>query len=124
MPPVTKDAAVDARGAVTGADEVRGRLNAGSIRLVVRHRLPQIRLCYERALKRRPGLAGVVEIRLLVGADGRATTATVHRNTTGHDGLGKCIAYTMKRWRFPRPVDGVETEVIYPFGFSGGSNHE
>ena len=47
--------------------------------------------------------------------------AEVESNNTGHEGLGKCIAYTMGRWRFPRPVGGVEIEVIYPFSFAASS---
>jgi Ca-activated chloride channel family protein len=101
-------------------DRVRGQIDAESVRMVVRHHLPQIRACYERALKGSPGLAGIIEIRLVISGEGRVRQAEVDRNSTGHEGLGKCIALTMSRWRFPRPVGGVEIEVIYPFSFARG----
>jgi hypothetical protein len=47
-------------------------------------------------------------------------TASVHRNTTGHVGLGRCLAMIIKRWRFPKPVGGT-VEFIYPFVFSAGN---
>lgn len=101
-------------------DQLRGQLDGESVRMVVRHHLPQIQACYERALKGQRALAGVVEIRLVISGEGRVKRADVDRNSTGHEGLGKCIAYTMSRWRFPRPVGGVEIEVIYPFSFAAG----
>jgi TonB family protein len=87
--------------------------------MVVRHHLPQVRVCYDRALKQNASLAGIAEIRFAIDETGKVESADVHRNTTGHEGLGKCLAVTIKRWRFPRPVGG-SVEFIYPFVFSSG----
>lgn len=91
--------------------------NAQSVKRVIRHYLPQLRSCYERATKRGQKVGGLIEIRFTIGADGKVKSSVVHSNTTGATGLGKCIAATMKRWRFPKPVGG-EVEFIYPFVFS------
>lgn len=98
-------------------DDYRASLNADSVRMVVRHHLPQVRACYERALKQKKDLAGIVEIKFQIKTDGRVGSSSVHRNTSGHEGLGKCLAIIIKRWRYPRPVGG-EALFVYPFVFS------
>ena len=92
------------------AEKFAVSLNVGSVQMVVRHRLPQLRLCYGRNIK---GLAvsGVVEIKFTVNEQGRVSSASVHR---GHLAVGKCIVGKLKTWRFPRPVGG-EMTFIYPF---------
>jgi len=98
-------------------DQDRATYNADSIRMVIRHHLPQVRACYDRALKQKKDLAGVVEIRFQILTSGLVGRSSVHRNTSGHEGLGKCLAIIIQRWRFPRPVGG-EVEFVYPFVFS------
>jgi len=100
-------------------DRFRAGLNADSVRMVVQHHLPQVRACYDRALKQQATLKGIVEIRFTISEQGAATSSGVHRNTTGHLGLGLCLAVIVKRWRYPRPVGGA-VEFVYPFVFSSG----
>lgn len=102
---------------VSDAEQARAGLDAESVRMVVQHHLPQLRLCSDRALKQQNKLSGLVEIQFEVDSEGRVRSASVYRNTTGHDGLGKCIATQLRGWRFPRPVGG-EVVFIYPFLFS------
>jgi TonB family protein len=101
------------------AEQVRATLDADSVRMVVSHHMPQIRACYDRALKQQDKIGGQVEIQFEVKANGRVGSSSVHRNTTGHVGLGNCIAYAIKGWRFPRPVGG-DVTFVYPFVFSSG----
>lgn len=101
------------------AEQVGAGLDADSVRMVVQHHSPQVRVCYDRALKQQDTLSGVVEIQFEVSSEGKVRNASVYRNTTGHEGLGKCIATTLKGWRFPRPVGG-DVVFIYPFLFSSG----
>jgi TonB family protein len=98
-------------------DQLRAAFDAESIQMVVRHHVRQVQACYDRALKQRRTLAGVVEVRFALSSRGVVLRAEVERNTTGHEGLGKCIALAMRSWRFPRPVAG-EAEFIYPFLFA------
>lgn len=95
------------------------RFNAESVRMVIKHYLPQLRVCYERATKQGGVSRGVVDIQFTISTAGKVTRARVHRNTTGNINLGKCIANAFLRWRFPRPAGG-EAEFIYPFVFSSG----
>jgi TonB family protein len=98
-------------------EQQRATLDAESVRMVVRHHLPQVRACYDRALKQQEGIAGVVEVEFEVTAEGTVASSNVHRNTTGHEGLGLCIAGLLRAWRFPRPVGG-QVVFVYPFVFS------
>jgi TonB family protein len=106
-------------GEADSAEQVRATLDADSVRMVVSHHMPQVRACYDRALKQQETIRGTVEVKFEVSAKGRVGSATVHRNTTGHAGLGACIANAIKGWRFPRPVGG-DVTFIYPFVFSSG----
>jgi len=99
--------------------ETAGSLNAESVKMVVRHYLPQVRACYERALKQQDSLSGIVEVMFEISSEGRVKSSTVKSNSTGHDGLGKCIAAVLKTWKFPRPVGG-SAVFVYPFVFSSG----
>ena len=96
------------------AEKFRVSLNVGSVQMVVRHYLPQLRLCYGRAVKGH-AVRGTVEIKFTVNEQGKVSSASVHR---GHKGVGGCIVGKLKTWRFPRPVGG-EMTFIYPFGISG-----
>jgi TonB family protein len=112
-PAPTRAAEGDADGA-----ETAGTLNADNVSFVVRHYLPQVRSCYERALKQQDPLSGIVEVKFEVSGEGRVKSSTVNKNSTGHDGLGRCIAAVLKTWKFPRPVGGGSAVFIYPFVFS------
>lgn len=98
----------------------RAQINAESVKMVVRHYLPQVRACYDRAAKHDSSLGGMVEVRFVIDAAGAVEKADVHRNSTGNAGLGVCIVHVLERWRFPRPVGG-KVEFVYPFLFSSSS---
>jgi len=112
-------AADAAAGGAESAETSAAEFDAESVRMVVRHYLPQVRACYDRALRQHEGLAGAVEIQFKLSAEGQVEWANVHRNTTGHQGLGLCIATVLRSWRFPRPAAG-EVVFLYPFTFSTG----
>lgn len=116
------DASTTSASPVPGPQTGRAELEAQGVQMVVRHYAPQIRLCSDRAAKKMPKLAGRVEVRFVVGENGRVRSAEASKNTTGHEGLGLCIAHTIKRWKFPKPAAGTAT-YVYPFEFSL-KNHE
>lgn len=102
------------------AEHTQATWNADSVRMVVRHNISQVKLCHSRALKQGRRISGMVEIQFTITEQGKVNKASVLRNTTGHEPLGRCVAHLVERWRFPKPVGG-EVEFIYPFVFSGGS---
>ncbi|MFH1129707.1 MAG: AgmX/PglI C-terminal domain-containing protein, partial [Pseudomonadota bacterium] len=101
----------------------KATLDAESIQMVIQHHLPRIRVCHDRATKNGTAVMGAVDIRIVIGSDGRVQSSLVDRNTTGHFGLGQCIANLIQQWRFPRPLSG-EAIFIYPFNFSSHGKQE
>jgi len=118
-PPAAKQPDPPSESGEPSADEVRAGLDAESVRMVVQHHLPQVRACSDRALKQQDTIGGVVEVKFEISSEGKVSSSSVHRNTTGHEGLGKCIATVLKSWRFPRPIGG-EAVFVYPFVFASG----
>ena len=104
----------------TEAPEVDGALDSAAIARVVRGRMRMVRDCYERELKRDPGLAGKIEIEFTIGEDGKVEEAYVSNNAMGSDAVGACIVGRIRRWRFPQP-DGGSVTVNFPFIFTPSS---
>jgi outer membrane biosynthesis protein TonB len=99
--------------------EAEARLDADSVRFVVRQHLPQVRACYARAFKEAsPG--GAVEIGFAIDTAGRAKNVRTETNTTDSESLAHCLEERVRQWQFPRPVGG-DYELIYPFVFAPGS---
>lgn len=95
------------------------RIDADSVRLVVRLHLPQVRSCYARAFKDgSPG--GAVELGFAIDGQGHAKNVRTETNTTDSEPLARCLEARVKEWQFPRPVGG-DYELIYPFVFAPGS---
>ena len=83
----------------------------------IRDRLGAIRGCYERELKRNPGLKGKVVVRFNITPAGRAGDVRIEENTLGSAEVGACIQGLMRSWIFPfKPPD--EVPVQYPFLFT------
>ena len=83
----------------------------------IRDRLGAIRGCYERELKRNPGLKGKVVVRFNITPAGRAGDVRIEENTLGSPEVSSCITGLMRSWIFPfKPPD--EVPVQYPFLFT------
>jgi hypothetical protein len=83
----------------------------------IRDRLGAIRGCYERELKRNPGLKGKVVVRFNITPAGRAGDVRIEENTLGSGEVTSCITGLMRSWIFPfKPPD--EVPVQYPFLFT------
>ncbi len=80
-----------------------------------------IRYCYERELKRNPGLKGKVSVRITVGADGHVTNAEIVESTLNNSRVERCILARIRLWKDFHPIDNAEGEVtfrqIYAFGY-------
>jgi hypothetical protein len=99
--------------------EGEASIDADGVRFVVKAHLPQVHACYARAFKdTSPG--GTVEIAFVVNRNGTAGRVHVDSNSTGSDGLARCLEARIAEWQFPRPVGG-DFELIYPFVFQPGS---
>lgn len=94
---------------------VGGGLDAKEIVRLIERSSGRITYCYEKELLGRPTLAGQLDVRFEIGADGRVTAATA----TGFDErVGICVADTVDGITFPRPTSGKPVQVSCPIMFT------
>ncbi len=106
-----------------GSSEVTGSLSREVIQRVVRAHINEVRHCYETGLARDPNLSGQVTVRLVIGATGAVTEASVASTTFPPSSttteITTCITTRVARWTFPAPEGGAVT-VNYPFVLTPG----
>jgi hypothetical protein len=98
-------------------DPGEGLAQAAIKQVVMRH-VAEVRACYERELKHRPGLEGRVVVGFSIGLDGRVGDLEVEETLPDDDAVADCVATRVKTWRFPKPTGGEPIEVRYPFVFT------
>jgi outer membrane biosynthesis protein TonB len=62
--------------------------------------------CFDMATRNNASVRGTVVIGFNIQADGNIRNATVERNTTEIDTIGRCLATQVGGWRLPRPPGG------------------
>lgn len=107
------------RQAADSAEETTtgGALSKGVIRKVLKKNQRRFQACYERVLRRNPRLKGVITVKITINRRGRVTSAEVKKDTMNNPKVNKCVLKSLKRVRFPRPSDGNDVTVTYPFKF-------
>jgi hypothetical protein len=93
-----------------------GALSPQEVNKVIGRRMGAIKGCYERALRRNPGLKGKVMIRFTIAGSGKVSAARATMNELTPD-VGSCIVSAFKRFRFPQP-DGGSLTMESPFLFT------
>jgi TonB family protein len=87
----------------------------GLAQTVLRTQTPEVNRCYEAGLALRPDLAGRVDVRVSIGAEGRVTSVTVVESTLGDAQVEACIARTLSDARFPPTVGTTQVEMPFVF---------
>jgi hypothetical protein len=86
-------------------------------RKFIRARIPSVRACYERELKKNPTLKGKVVAQFIIQPNGLLSDVGTPQNTTGSGELASCIQALIRSWVTPfKPTAGVK--VAYPFVFN------
>lgn len=98
--------------------EVEGALDRDIIRRIVRAHISEVRECYDAGLQHDPELAGRVAVQFVIGPKGKVTRATAESEMEGD--VPACIAKAVEGWLFPRPADGKDVAVAYPFVLEPG----
>jgi hypothetical protein len=96
------------------------RVSATELNAVVSRNRPSLRRCYEiaiRGLDRPPALR--VNVRVAIRPSGDLERVTVTNEQDDSPELARCIASTVRRWRFPSASEPVVTE--FPVVFAPGS---
>jgi len=94
-----------------------GPLPPAVIRRVIQRGLGPIRYCYDKALLRRPKLAGRVVVHFIISPKGRVQSSRVKSSTLGAPKVARCVADRVRRLVFPAPLGGGIVKVNYPFVF-------
>ncbi|PTL79221.1 AgmX/PglI C-terminal domain-containing protein [Vitiosangium sp. GDMCC 1.1324] len=110
---------VEVAGRVTSATpEVESSdVDRDALARYVKARLKAIQNCYEKELKRNPGLKGKVMVRFSIKPSGRTGEIEIEENTLGNDAVASCIRTVIRGWVFPFKPDD-EVPVAYPFVFA------
>nr|MCH9685594.1 TonB family protein [Deltaproteobacteria bacterium] len=85
------------------------------IRRVVRARIGEVRACYNEGLEEDPTLQGRVVVQFTVASDGHVPGATITETTMPDTPVGPCIVRAVEKWRFPKPPNGGNAVVTFPF---------
>lgn len=88
---------------------------------VIRDHMAEVRYCYESALIRSPGLEGKLVTSFIVRSNGMANSVKV-KESSGDDGLDRCLTERIPKWKFPKPRGGVDVAISYPFIFKSLGN--
>jgi TPR repeat protein len=97
-----------------------------SVVAVVKARLPDVSACYQRALARKPWLAGRVDVSFSVDGEGRVARVEIERTELADVRFLACAQDAIRAWTFPHaaastPETAAGTlDVTYPFVFGGG----
>jgi hypothetical protein len=86
------------------------------IRSTVKSHLPEVRSCYERALKYKPALAGKLVLEWEVLGSGTVNNIVVREPLDPT--VDKCVVDRLAKWKFPQPPNNIVAKVVYPFIFS------
>lgn len=98
-----------------------GSVPKEAIALAVRGARDEVRLCYERELKKAPKLEGKITVKFVIGADGKVKSANDDSEVAfANAKVTGCLLSVVKKLKFPRPNGGGEVIVRYPFIFKAG----
>ena len=89
-------------------------LDAAQIRTVIRDGMAGIRNCYTEGLKKDPDLKGKIDVGFKIDPAGKVKNASA-KNTSFDAATSDCIVKVVGKLTFPKPSDGKEVEVVYPF---------
>jgi hypothetical protein len=83
----------------------RGRVDTKLVKRVFNRYSSFMKKCYERALKRNPGLEGKVKLSVTVGKDGKVKKAKVGGSLNDAT-VAKCMKMEAQKMSFPNPEGG------------------
>jgi len=83
--------------------DIAAELYAGQVRRLIRQfYAARAQACFEHA-SRNTEIRGTVVVNFTIAPSGQVSRASVERNTTGDEALGRCLAGQVGTWRLPAP---------------------
>jgi outer membrane biosynthesis protein TonB len=92
-----------------------GNLDKAQVVEAIRPHQPEVKACYDAALKKKASLAGEVDVTITVALSGDVTSAAVQKSTTAWPALDSCISGKIKSWKFPKPQGNGDFVFTFPF---------
>lgn len=83
----------------------------------------EVHRCYTEALKRAPGLKGLVRVAWTVDADGRVSDARIDETDLDDMALQACVLERVRAWRFPKPADGTLKKLTWKWTLDPRARH-
>ena len=84
---------------------------------VIHQHMGEVRACHESAILYKPNIGGKVQIQFVINPQGRVKSASVQNSTVPDSFLQECILKKIPGWTFPKPRNGINVSVSYPFLF-------
>lgn len=104
-----------------GKHTVSGDLDREIVRRIVRAHINEVRSCYNTGLSDDPNLSGKIEVEFTVSSTGKVSESKVDSSTLDDEqAVAKCVAKAVKRWKFPKPGDGKDVVISYPYSLEPG----
>ena len=95
-----------------GQATVTGTLDKAIVRRYIKRNFSKLRYCYEKQLLANPKLQGTLKAEFTIGGNGLVTASTAK----GVDpAVETCFAGVIKAIEFPKPKNGSDVKVAYPF---------
>lgn len=117
--PPPSDIAWDS-SAQAGTPTIVGKLPREEVEAVVERNLNQIRYCYQRELRKSPGLKGKFKVKFVIDKDGSVSSSATKASTMRSPAVETCVAGRFLRFTFPKPKGDAPVTVVYPFVFRRG----
>lgn len=86
-----------------------------AVRGVMKVKSPQVRQCYDRALKSNESLSGRWMASFVIGKDGGTTKVNVRGEGVSDSGLEGCLVQQIERWTFPPLCEPMPIETPFTF---------
>ncbi|MEZ4449051.1 MAG: AgmX/PglI C-terminal domain-containing protein [Nannocystaceae bacterium] len=103
---------------VRGAPSVIGSLDQAHASAVVQHHRPHLAQCWGDARRRDPDLKARLTVAVTVNPRGKVKRVEFP-GTLGDPELGRCLAMSIREWRYDAPPDGEPSVVTYTLSFGG-----
>ena len=100
---------------IPGQATVRGSLDKEIIRRIVRRHINEVQYCYEQELTKSPALGGRITVQFTIAPFGQVIASLLQSSTVGSARVENCTVQAVRRWEFPKTLDGGSATVTYPF---------
>lgn len=101
---------------IVGAEK-KGTIDGSGVMKTISAHMREIRGCYDKAEREKPGTGGTVTLKAVVNTSGDVVEAGVEKDKMKSETFNTCLTEAAKTWKFP-PAKGGNATVTWPMGFT------